>query len=233
MGIGNWSNPADAGEVSGLGAPSAPEASRSSMVDPASIPKGRADEPEVKVKEKPPTATTALVNALENEMQRDVSELAQAVAPIKPYKDRLAEAGISLEHARTVLDRVLMHGTHYDEEVRIGPTLRVKFRTRQVHDSMRIFKAIEDQAPRFVETSDDIKVRYMLASSLETYGTRTFIFPVLTKPEDMIALDEAFNERLFFVCGINDFALPILIREFKKFDDKIRLILSEGAVEAF
>lgn len=228
MNVGNWSKPANAG-----GESDTLPAQQSSMVDPASIPKGREGEPEVQVKEKPPTPTAALVNALEDEMRRDVSELSQVVAPIKPYKERLAEAGISLDFARHVLDQVLMHGTHYAEEVKIGPSVRVKFRTREVHDSMRIFKAIEDQAPRFVETSDDIKVRYMLASSLEMYGTKTFVFPVLEKPEDMSKLDDAFNERLFFVCRLNDFALPLLMKEFNKFDTKIRLILSEGAVEAF
>jgi len=228
MGIGNFGKPSSGETNVDSQAPA-----RSSMMDPASIPKGRADEPEVQIKEKPPTPTSALLSALEAGIQSDVDELGSAVAPIKPYKERLAEAGISLEFARHVLDQVLMHGTHYAEDVKIGPSIRVRFRTREVHDSMRIFRAIENEAPRYVETSDDIKVRYMLASSLEAYGNRTFVIPTLEKPEDMVKLDDAFNERLFFVSRLNDFALPLLMREFRKFDDKIRLILSEGAVEAF
>lgn len=229
MGIGNWGKPED----SGTGG--APPARESSMIDPASIPKGRIDEPEIEVKEKekPPTPTAALIGALEEGMQRDVNELDNAVAPIKPYKERLAEAGISLDYARHVLDTVLQHGSCYAEDVKIGPSLRVRFRTREVHDSMRIYKALEDEAPRFVETSDDLKVRYMLASSLEAYGTRTFTHPALAKPEDMMAVDEAFRERLFFVSRVNDLVLPHLFNAFRKFDNKIRLILSDGAVEAF
>lgn len=228
MGIGNWGKSADAGVDS-----AAPQTS--SFVDPASIPKGRIDEPEIEVKEKdkPPTPTAALVNALEQGMQRDVNELGDAVAPIKPYKERLKDAGISMDYARHVLDIVLQHGTHYAEDVKIGPSLRVRFRTREVHDSMRVFRALEDEAPRFTDTSNDIKLRYLLAASLEAYGNKTFIIPTLEKPEDMPKLDEAFRERLFFVSRLNELVFPVLMREFAKFDDKIRLILSEGAVEAF
>lgn len=224
MNIGNYGKPA------GAGAAETP-APRGSMVDPASIPKGRAEEqePEIQVKEKPPTPAGSILDALERGFDRDVSQLEGAVAPIKPYKERLAAENISLAQARHVLDQLLMRGDHYSEDVKIGPGTVVRFRTRQYIDTMRTYSAIEREAPRYNDTTDSIQVRYMLAASLEAYGDKTFSFP----SGDRDALDAAFDVRLAFIYKLSDFAVQVLAREFGKFDRRIALILSEGAVEAF
>lgn len=204
---------------------------RGSMVDKRAVEAAAAeDAPEVSVKEKPPTPASSILDALERGIQRDVDQLSGVVAPIKPYKERLADEGITLEQARHVLDQLLMHGDHYAEDVKIGPSTFVRFRTRQYLDTLRTYQAIEREAPRYANTTDNIQVRYMLAASLEAYGDRTFNFPDTTNRTE---LDTAFEERLLFIYKLSDFAVQVLAREFAKFDRKVSLILSDGAVEAF
>lgn len=222
MKIGNYGKPA-AEEPTNM-------TSRGSMVDKKALEAQQSDEPEVSVKEKPPSPTASLVSALEEGYRRDVDELGGVVAPIKPYKERLADAGITLAVAQHVLDQLLMHGDHYAEDVKVGPSLMVRFRTRQYADTMRTYAAIEREAPRFRDTTDALQVRYMLAASLESYGNKTFRFPPHTDPQEA---DKAFGERLTFIQGLSDFAVQVLAREFYKFDRKVALILSDGAVEAF
>ena len=224
MGIGNFRKSSDDDQTPAL-------SERGSMLDPRSIPKDQhEDEEDVKVKPKAQTPTTMLVDALERGFKKDVNELEEVVAPIKPYKERLADAGISLEYARNVLSHLIDSGGQYAEDVRLSPRTTVRFRTRQFADTMRTYAAIERETPRYADTTDSIQLRYMLAASLEAYGEKTFRFPRTT---DTSELDDAFGERLAFVQGLSDFAVRVLAREFSKFDQKIALILSDGAVEAF
>mgnify|MGYP003417645360 FL=1 len=199
-----------------------------SMVDPKSLP-----QPEVQVKDKPPTPASSLVDALENGFRRDVSELSDVVAPIRTYKERLQDEGIAFEYAKHVLDTLLMNGTHYAEDVKITSNLTVRFRTRMYLDTMRIYDAIEKASPRYADTTDSIQVRYMLAASLESYGRKTFRFADTTGSVDLTAVDAMFQERLSFIYTLSDLAIRVLAREFGKFDRKLSLILSDGAVEAF
>ena len=127
MKIGNFSKQAAQDSAGSASAPSS-----SSMMDPASIPKGRADEPEVTVKEKPPTPSSSLVDALEQGYERTVNELEDVVTPIKSYAERLKDAGIGLEHARHVLGTLLDDGGHYSEYVKLTEKTSVRFRTRGV-----------------------------------------------------------------------------------------------------
>ena len=184
-----------------------------SMVDPKSLP-----QPEVQVKDKPPTPASSLVDALENGFRRDVSELSDVVAPIRTYKERLQDEGIAFEYAK---------------HVKITSNLTVRFRTRMYLDTMRIYDAIEKASPRYADTTDSIQVRYMLAASLESYGRKTFRFADTTGSVDLTAVDAMFQERLSFIYTLSDLAIRVLAREFGKFDRKLSLILSDGAVEAF
>lgn len=142
----------------------------------------------------------------------------KALTPAEVYQDRLKEAGIDLYEARSIIDRVIIGGSYEESFQLVGR--KGTFRTRSYEDQLRVSRALELENPTTGVAQSDIIVRYNLAASLvEWAGTKYDSKPVA--------------ERLDL---LNKFPAPLinlLSRELSKFDGKMMLIFSDGAIDSF
>ena len=149
--------------------------------------------------------------------------------PALSYQERLRKAGITEEHARRVVDTVLI-GEQYLHEVDLTPNLTVVFTTRVYKDTQRVSRVLEAEAPTFDMHVNDLIARYNLAASLHQYGSTRFS---PRNPDDDEKDVEAFDERLRFIMRLPEVAVRRLFDELNKFDREINVIFSEGVVQDF
>lgn len=175
----------------------------------------------------PRTPNKELVGAVEARLQEDLDEGAGIVKKALTYEDRLKEAGISQDEANGIRDALLIDG-YYSEGYALSPRVTVRFRSRSYQDYVRYHQEIERRRPQYVSERDEIMVRYFLASSLESLGGTNFEFP--SEPDKAEA---AFNLRMQRILSMPAAVVELLNRKIYQFDEKLRIVLSEGAVEDF
>lgn len=177
----------------------------------------------------PPTPAKAVVNALEDSLQRDVDAADGVTKRAMTYEELLEREGITKEEAYMIRDALLVD-LYYAQTVFLTENTSVKFRTRSYHDFIRYHQAVERANPFTVAERDEITMRYFLSASLEAYGGTQFEFP---DHSDGPAVEKAFEVRHKFVSKLPEAVVEVLGRHLHKFDRKIRVVLSEGAVEDF
>lgn len=157
---------------------------------------------------------------------------------VEMYHEGLKAAGVTIEMARTILDKVLFEGS-YSEEFKIGGRLIVTLRTRMYKDSQRILRFLESESPTIPMHVSDLVARFNVAASLQSYGDSAFTFPIEGKSltsKDMITtkdVEDAFHQRLEFLMGLPTPVVNILINFTREFDEKITAVFAEGAPEDF
>ena len=177
----------------------------------------------------PATPGKAVANALEEALERDVQEGEGVTKKALTYEEILEQEKISKDEAYAIRDALLIDG-YYGETIFLTPNTSVRFRTRTYLDFTRFHQAVERAQPRYLPERDELAMRFFLAASLESYGGKTFTFP---ETKDVTACENAFDERHRFVLSLPEAVVEVLGRHLHKFDRKIRVILSEGAVEDF
>lgn len=177
----------------------------------------------------PPTPAKAVVTALEDSLQRDVDAAEGVAKRTLTYEELLEREGITKEEAYVIRDALLVD-LYFSQTVFLTENTSVKFRTRSYHDFIRYHQAVERANPFTVAERDEITMRYFLAASLEAYGGTQFEFP---DSADSAAVEKAFEVRLKFISKLPEAVVEVLGRHLHKFDRKIRIVLSEGAVEDF
>jgi hypothetical protein len=73
--------------------------------------------------------------------------------------------------------------------------------------------------------------RYSLAASLAALGETVFKFT--TNSDTRQTADNYFNERLTYIETLPEMTVHLLYAKLSKFDEKIRTVLREGAIENF
>lgn len=141
--------------------------------------------------------------------------------PAELYRERLAEAKISLSHAQTIIDAVL-EKDHYEEYFELRGQRGV-LRTRSYKDLLRLQKAIDQEKPATRIAQDDLIWRHNLAASLVEWRGKTF-----SKDSD-----GAYTETLEYVQSLPAPIFSLLLDQLTKFDNKIMLVFSNGATESF
>ncbi len=148
----------------------------------------------------------------------------EALTPAERYRKRLKDADISMEYAGQAFDDLIARGYH---ELRVTVRGRTAvFRTRTYEDHLRSVSAIELASPRLAATQEELQARYNMAASLVSWNGVTYKH------------DGADAEREFTttMAAIKKFPAPVyamLLSELAKFDAKMYLVFSEGAVENF
>ncbi len=149
---------------------------------------------------------------------------------MQSYEDRLKEVGVSKEAAAVIIDDVLMKGAH-SEDIALTPRIKLRLRTRTARDIRRIQEYLEASNPKFENHYQEILSRMSLASSLESFGKDQFAFP--GRNDTNTNIEQAFANRLSYVEALPDPTLRLLFAKLWKFDNKVRVVLEEGAIENF
>lgn len=170
------------------------------------------------------------LSSTELRLTQEERETEAALKPKVDYEEMLKEAGIPLEEAAQIVDAVLFKG-HYSEKIKLSSRVSVVLRTRQARDTSRAFTYLEVSKPLYEQHFNEIVSKYALAASLESLGTDTFVFPPQTASAD--EYEAAFQKRLNYVNNLPDPVLRLLFVKSYKFDEKVRVVLQEGAIENF
>lgn len=176
-----------------------------------------------------PTAAQRLEEK-ETVLEREVKSTEEQLKPLETYEEALAKANISKDEAATIIDDVLMKG-FYAETIPITQRVKVRLRTRSYSDTMRVNTALDVLKPLYQVGYDEIVYRYSLAASLESFAGKEFKFPSAKDSRD--TQDALFEERLKFLESQPEATVLILFEKLRKFDEKIRTVLKEGAIENF
>jgi vacuolar-type H+-ATPase subunit I/STV1 len=180
-----------------------------------------------------PVAATSATQRLEEKetlLEREVKSTEEQLRPLESYEEALEKAGISKDEAATIVDDVLLKG-FYSETIPITSRIKVRLRTRSYSDTMRVNTALDVLKPMYQVGYDEIVYRYSLAASLEYFAGKEFKFP--TVKDDRDTQDKLFEERLKFLETQPEATVLILFEKLRKFDEKVRTVLKEGAIENF
>jgi hypothetical protein len=174
--------------------------------------------------------TKVRLEAAEQSLETEAQDAEAALKPLKSFEERLKDVSVTKEQAADIIDAVIMKGA-WSETFKITSRISVRLRTRSARDTRRIQDYLEAQRPLFDAHYQEILGRMTLAASLEQLGPDKFSFPGKdAKNEDY---EEAFQKRAQYVEGLADPVLRLLFMKLWTFDEKIRVVLSEGTVENF
>lgn len=174
--------------------------------------------------------TKVRLEAAEQNLESEANAAEAALKPLKSYEERLKEAGVTKEQAAEIIDAVLMKG-YWSESIKITERIKLRLRTRSARDIRRIQDHLEVQRPVYDTHYTEITGRMSLAASLESLGSDKFTFPGKdAKPEEY---ETAFQARVNYIENLADPILRMLFLKLWTFDEKIRVVLSEGVIENF
>lgn len=170
------------------------------------------------------------MESAEAQLEQAAVEAEKEIAPLKRYEDALKKLGIDRDEAATIVDALLSQG-YWSKEVQITPKRKVKFRTRVYADMQRFYSYIEMIQPKNASYYNEILYKYQLAGSLEAFGGITFAFP--TAKSTPAEADELFQKRRDYIETLAEPTVRLLYIHLAKFDEIVRTVTEEGAVENF
>jgi hypothetical protein len=174
--------------------------------------------------------TKVRLEAAEQNLEAEANTAEAALKPLKSYEERLKEAGVTKEQAAEIIDAVIMKG-HWSEPIKITERIKLRLRTRSARDIRRIQDHLEVQRPIYDAHYTEIMGRMSLAASLESLGADKFTFP--GKDAKSEEYEAAFQARVNYIENLADPTLRLLFLKLWTFDEKIRVVLSEGVIENF
>lgn len=178
----------------------------------------------------PPTPSKDLRDHIERGLEKDVTDAAPVAERALTFEEILKEEGMTLEEARRIQDELLVNDT-YQETFNLTERVTVTFSTRYYQDIVRYHQQLERYQPKYVTERDEITLRYFLAASLVAFRGQSFNRPhPVREPAEA---QQAFDERHDFICGLPEPTVNRLNELLFKFDRKVRIALSDGAVEFF
>lgn len=170
------------------------------------------------------------LEAAEAAIDKEAEEVQQALTPLEAYEKRLKEIDVSRADAASMVDTLLEQG-YWAEDVAITSRIKVRFRTRQYRDVERLRNYLEVLRPTDPNYYNDVLYKYQLAASLESYkGTS---FKHASRKDTKEQAETAFSVRLDFVDNLSDPMFRLLSEKLRKFDEKVRVVFEEGAIENF
>lgn len=175
--------------------------------------------------------TKDALEAAETRLDAEAVKDEEQLKPLASYEEKLKAAGIDRAKAAEIIDAVLMKG-FYAETVKVTSTISARFRTRSARDIRRTNEMLEAQRFTMDAHYGEAYGRLLLAASLESFGKDKFVHPSV-RSDSAEAVEKAFTDRVAYVDGLSDPALRILLQKMWKFDNKISIVLEEGAIENF
>lgn len=163
-------------------------------------------------------------------IDKEAAQVEQTLGPLEAYEKRLKEIGVTREDAASMVDTLLERG-YWSEDVAITSRIKARFRTRQYRDVERLRNYIEVVRPQHPDYYNDILWKYQLAASIEMYKTTVFKHPSRNDSKDEV--EKLFQARLTFVDEMGDPMFRMLGIKLAKFDEKVRNVFEEGAIEVF
>lgn len=141
----------------------------------------------------------------------------------KPFSARLEEVGVTKEDLEAILDSLLTKG-RYTREYDIAGKIKVVFRARDGDDGERLRSRLDEEAPRYTITQQELIAKYNLASSLMRYGETKFMD---------VKNDKDFETALAYVNKLPGAVLNILLQRLFHFDSLVLLATSVENVGNF
>lgn len=149
----------------------------------------------------------------------------QEVKPLSAkerYLEALKEAEISEEEATEIIDSLLTNMV-YEETSLIRGKIKFKLRTRTAGQMDRVQERIKKANPNNYAEINNLLNKYNLASSLSHYDGH-----------DLEAdSDEGFEQALSLVDRLPGPLFRYLVDKLARFDEKLYLVMQEGALENF
>lgn len=164
----------------------------------------------------------------ESRLASEIEKTEKDLTPLERYEKMLKEVGVSREEAAMIVDEILTKG-YWEKDYQLTPRRKVTFRTRAYHDTQRFYDFIEVEQPKNASYYNELLFKFSLAGSLAVYCGKTFEFPT----GDKETLDKAFEARLKYIASLGDPAIRLLYAKLGKFDELVRIVTEEGAVENF
>lgn len=161
----------------------------------------------------------------------EADKLEAELRPMRTYEDQLSEAGVARDEAARMVDSIMEKG-YWSEPAQITRSVSARLRTRTSRDRTRAMERVEAARPAFDAHYYDMMNKLLLAASLESFGRTKFEHPAAgARPEE---IEKAFEARYAYVdSAMAEPAYVLLLRAFLKFEDKVRLVTTEGVVENF
>jgi hypothetical protein len=193
-----------------------------------SIKPAKPDAPNLPQETSKDSPTAQRLDDAEARIATEIDRVEKDLTPLERYEKMLKSIGVSREEAAMIVDEILTKG-YWEEEAKLTPLRRVKLRTRSYRDLERFYQFVELEQPKNTSYYNELLYKYSLAASLATYDGKSFTFPDGDKAE----VDKAFQARLRFVESLPEPAIRLLYARLGKFDEKIRIVTEEGAIEGF
>lgn len=178
----------------------------------------------------PASPTKEALESAEKQLDADAAKDEAALKPMKSYEERLKEVGVTREEAAEIIDAVLLKG-YFAKEYNITKRIKVKFRTRSARDTERAQDMLEASPLTMATHYNDKLARYLLAASLEYFGTEKLEHSKRGDSKD--AIEASYAARLNYVENMSDPALRVLFDKLRVFDTMIATVLAEGTIENF
>jgi hypothetical protein len=173
----------------------------------------------------PPTSNHSDQETLEVKpeptLAEEVGKEEEVLSPGERYRNRLKQAGITLEEAASIYDAILDKG-YYEEFIKIRKH-RAVFRTRSYEEQLRVQAALETYQPRMALSQDELVSRYNLAASLYEWQGKALKHETDTDFENVLSLIKRLPQPV----------VGLLYDGLAKFDRKVMLVFSEGATDSF
>lgn len=179
----------------------------------------------------PPPASKIPAGSEEASLGAEAAAVEAELVPMRTYEDQLKEAGVTREEAARIVDAIMEKG-FWSETVQITKSTVARLRTRSARDRSRAAERIEIARPAYDAIYFDLTNKLLLAASLESFGGVKFAIPA--PGADAKDVEAAYDARFRYVDSVMaEPAYLLLLRAFQKFDEKIRIVMSEGVVENF
>ena len=179
----------------------------------------------------PPSPAKTVATAVETTIERDIAETGAIADKARSYEELLAEEGLTADEVFQIQSSILQEDL-YRETMPLIPGVSATFRTRTYDDLIRFQQAVRTTAPYTQDELDELKLRFFLASSLESFRGETFEFPDPRKSTKE-QMEVAFETRQTYIKHLPAHTVHKLCELLNKFDRKVQIALSEGAVEGF
>lgn len=189
---------------------------------PASAPRVAAEPPAGPTKE--------MLDAAEKELKEEAKAVEAELRPMATYEEQLKTIGVTKEEAAKIVDSVIMKG-YWSEEIPLTKSIRIRLRTRNKRDIQRAQDHLENVRPMYDAHYQEQLWEQLAAASLEQFANDKFEHPTrATKAEDV---EKMFEVRYMYIKSMAEPAYRLLQYKLAKFDEKIRIVLQEGAIENF
>lgn len=176
--------------------------------------------PAVEVTDEDRAVTTGLIDAVAEKSADETPK--KELTPSEHYAERLKSVGLDLYGARSIVDTLITQG--YFEDSFVFASRKGVFRSRSYADQLRVSRVLELENPATALAQSEIIIRCHLGASLvEWAGKKFYVGPDEAKMQEKID-------------SLRSFPAPIinmLSNELSKFDSKMMVVFSDGAVDSF